>query len=409
MGASSVAERVSFTTNGGADGTRTIDPYSHEFLTDPFPDLKRLRDAGPAVFLEQYGIWAVARYRDVDAILRDHETFSSASGTGIDDLTRSSWREPSILLEADPPTHTVNRRAVNRAVAPSALKTLRAMFEERAGNLVDRLIAKGKFDAVAELAEVFPTEVFPEAFGLKDQNKDMLLAFGSMVFNGQGPRNDLFVQAMARAAEVGSWVHQQCSRAALTDEGLGARIYTAVSAGEINECDADLLVRSFLAAGIDTTINGISVTIGAFVRNPEQWDLFRQDPSLARNAFDEALRLESPVIGFFRTTTRVTEVDGVEIPANAKVLVFFAGANRDPDRWERPDVFDVRRKAVGHLAFGMGVHSCVGQAIARLEADILLKSLAARVKTWKLSAEPKPRLCNTLRGYSYLPVEVQPD
>ena len=377
-------------------------------MTDPFPDLKRLRDAGPAVFLEQYGIWAVARYRDVDAILRDHETFSSESGTGIDDLKKPSWREPSILLESDPPIHTVNRRAVNRAVAPSALKTLRAMFEQRADTLVNRLIAKRKFDAVAELAEVFPTEVFPEAFGLKDKNKDMLLAFESMVFNGWGPRNDLFVAAMARAGEVTNWVHHQCSRAALTDDGLGARIYSAVTAGEISEGTADLLVRSFLAAGVDTTINGISLTIGAFVGNPDQWDLLRQDPSLARGAFDEALRLESPVIGFYRTTTRATEIGGVEIPADAKVLVFFAGANRDPERWERPDDFDIRRKAVGHVAFGMGVHSCVGQPIARLEADILFRALAARIQAWMPDGDPKPRLCNTLRGYSYLPIEVQP-
>jgi cytochrome P450 len=385
-----------------------IDPYSHEFLTDPFPYLKRLRDAGSAVFLEQYRVWAVARYDDVDAILRDHETYSSASGTGIDNLKQSSWRDPSILLEADPPVHTVNRRAVNRAVAPSALKTLRTMFEQRADNLVDMLVTKRRFDAVAELAEVFPTEVFPEAFGLKDQDKEMLLAFGSMVFNGQGPRNDLFVAAMARASEVGAWVHQQCSRSALRDEGIGMRIYNAVSAGDINESDADLLVRSFLAAGIDTTINGISVTIGAFARNPDQWDVLRADPSLARSAFDEALRLESPVIGFFRTTTRATKVGDVEIPQDAKVLVLFAGANRDPARWDRPDEFDIQRKPVGHLAFGMGVHSCVGQAIARLEAEILFKSLADRIEKWRLIGEPKPRLCNTLRGYAYLPVEVEP-
>lgn len=402
-----MGELVSCQKNGSASGAESVDPYLHEFLTDPFPDLERLR-AAPAVFLEKYGVWAVARYRDVDAILRDHETFSAASGTGIDDLKKPSWREPSILLETDPPVHTANRRAVNRAVAASALKTLRAMFEERADILVDGLVAKRKFDAVAELAEVFPTEVFPEAFGLIDKNKDMLLAFESMVFNGWGPRNDLFVAAMAHAAEVSNWVGQQCSRAALTDDGLGARIYGAVSAGEIDEGVADLLVRSFLAAGIGTTINGISLTIGAFVRNPDQWDLLRQDPGLARSAFDEALRLESPVIGFYRTTTRATEIGGVEIPADAKVLVCFAGANRDPERWDRPNEFDIRRKSVGHLAFGMGVHSCVGQAIARLEADILFRALAARVRTWTPGGKPKPRLCNTLRGYSYLPVEVQP-
>ena len=120
------------------------------------------------------------------------------------------------------------------------------------------------------------------------------------------------------------------------------------------------------------------------------------------------MRLESPVIGFYRTTTRATEIGGVEIPADAKVLVFFAGANRDQSDGSDRMTSTSGEKAVGHVAFGMGVHSCVGQPIARLEAEILFRALAARIQAWMPDGDPKPRLCNTLRGYSYLPIEVQP-
>ena len=195
----------------------------------------------------------------------------------------------------------------------------------------------------------------------------------------------------------------------LRPECLGAHIYGAVDAGEISEDEAALLVRGFLSAGIDTTVSAIGLGVLDFIRNPDQWELLRQDPSLARNAFEEVVRLEAPVIGFFRTTTTDTAIGGVPIPADAKVLVFFAGANRDERRWDNPDRFDVRRKTAGHLGFGTGVHNCIGQGIARMEGEALfLRSREKeRVQAWTLTGEPVVRLNNSLRGLRRLPVEIE--
>jgi hypothetical protein len=145
-----------------------------------------------------------------------------------------------------------------------------------------------------------------------------------------------------------------------------------------------------------------------FARFPGQWQMLRADPSLARNAFEEVVRLEAPVTNFFRTTTEATELAGTSLPADAKVMVSFAGANRDPRRWERPDEFDIRRKCAGHMGYGTGVHNCVGQVIARMEGEALLRALAARVASWHLAGEPRLRLNNTLRGLDTLPVRVDP-
>jgi 4-methoxybenzoate monooxygenase (O-demethylating) len=134
----------------------------------------------------------------------------------------------------------------------------------------------------------------------------------------------------------------------------------------------------------------------------------REDPSLARNAFEEVVRIEAPVMNFFRTTTEATELAGTHLPADAKVMVSFAGANRDPRRWEQPDRFDVRRKVAGHLGYGTGVHNCVGQVIARMEGEAVLRALAGRVRSWRLTGEPRPRLNNSLRGLDTLPVAVEP-
>jgi cytochrome P450 len=385
-----------------------IDPFCDEFLADPFEYLSELRETGPVVYLDRYGVYAVARHEQVQAVLKNPGAFSSAAGVGLTHFGRDqAWRKPSILLEVDPPVHTHNRRVVARALAPRSLAYLQEIFDRRAAELADDLVSLRSFDAVPDLAEVFPTQVFPEAFGIRENGRDQLLAYGAMVFNGQGPRNHLFEASMAGAGDVLAWIAEQCSRAALRPDGLGAQIYAGVDAGEVTEEEAALLVRSFLSAGLDTTVSAIALGVLDFVRFPDQWQALRQDPSLARNAFEEVVRIEAPVTNFFRTTSQVTDLGGTSLPADAKVMVSFAGANRDPRRWERPDEFDIRRKCSGHMGYGIGVHNCVGQVIARMEGEAVFRALAARVASWHLDGEPRPRLNNTLRGLDTLPVRVE--
>jgi len=213
---------------------------------------------------------------------------------------------------------------------------------------------------------------------------------------------------MANAGPVTSWIASKCQRSALAPGGLGAQIYAAVDAGDLTEAEASLLVRSFLTAGLDTTVVGLGNALFCFAQHPQQWQRLRQDPSLGRAAFEEVLRFESPVQTFFRTTTRPVEVAGTRLREGEKVLLFLAAANRDARRWEDPDRFDITRRATGHLAFGVGIHGCVGMAVARLEAEIVLSLLAAKVEAIELAGAPVRRLNNTLRGLSHLPVTLTP-
>ena len=169
-----------------------------------------------------------------------------------------------------------------------------------------------------------------------------------------------------------------------------------------------MLVRSFLSAGIDTTVYGLGNALYCLARLGEQWQALRKNPSLIRGAFEEVLRFEAPVQTFFRTTTRPVEVGGVRLGDGEKVLLFLAAANRDPRRWERPDTFDVSRRAAGHMTFGTGIHGCVGQAVARLETEAILTALTRRVASLELTAEPTRRLNNTLRGFDTLPLRAIP-
>ena len=384
-----------------------VDPFSHDFLFEPYPQHEVLREAGPVVWLEHYGIWAMARHEQVREALTDWQTYCSSAGVGLSDFRKEPpWRPPSIILEADPPLHTRTRAVLIRILSPAAIKVLRETLEREAERLIASLVAQREFDGIADLAEAYPLKVFPDAVGISEDGRENLLRYGSMVFNSFGPRNDLFNQSMANAGPVRDWIMSKCSRAALAPDGLGMQIFQAVDSGELAEAEAGMLVRSFLSAGIDTTVYGLGNALYCFVQHPEQWTMLRENPSLIRLAFEEVLRFEAPVQTFFRTTTRAVEVAGVRLGEGEKVLLFLAAANRDPRRWERPDQFDIRRRATGHMTFGTGIHGCVGQSVARLESEALFGALARRVASFEIIGEPTRRLNNTLRGLETLPLRV---
>jgi cytochrome P450 len=387
----------------------SLDPFADEFLAEPYPFYAELREAGPVVWLERYGLWACARHAEVQAVLSDWETFSSAAGVGIDDFRRSKpWRPPSLILEADPPLHTRSRTVMNRALSAKAMAGLRAGFQEAAESLADTLVACARVDAIKDVAEAYPLSVFPKAIGLGADGLENLLPYGGMVFNAFGPRNAHFNAAMAEAAKVIAYINGQCARAALSPDGLGATIWAAVDTGEITAEEAPLLVRSLLSAGLDTTVVGIGNALYAFATNAEQWRALRENRALTRPAFDEVLRWESPIQTFFRTTSRPVDVGGVAIPQDAKILLFLASANRDPRRWDDPERFDVTRRAAGHVAFGAGIHLCVGQMLARLEVEMIVAALAARVERIDIAGEPRRKLSNSLRQFASLPIELKP-
>jgi len=154
-------------------------------------------------------------------------------------------------------------------------------------------------------------------------------------------------------------------------------------------------------------VNGFANAILAFATFPGEWQRLRADRSLLKPAFDEVLRWESPVQTFFRTTTRAVEVAGVRVPEGAKVLLFLGAANRDPRKWQEPERFDVTRKPMGHVALGSGIHVCVGQLVARLEAEVLFEALADRVQAFELLGEPRRKLNNTLRCLAQLEVRLR--
>lgn len=386
-----------------------VDPFAMEFFADPYPTHELLRETGPVVYLDRWNVYGVARYAEVHAVLNDPATFCSSRGVGLSDFKKETpWRPPSLILEADPPEHARTRAVLANVLSPTVMKGLRDRFAAAAEARVDALMEMRSFDAITDLAEAYPLSIFPDALGLKPEGREHLIPYASLVFNAFGPPNELRKEAIARSAPHQAYVTDQCQRDNLTPGGIGACIHAHVDEGAITATEAPLLVRSLLSAGLDTTVNGIGAAVYCMARFPEQWERLRRDRTLARNAFEEAVRFESPVQTFFRTTTREVELGGSVISEGEKVLMFLAAANRNPRRWDKPDSYDITRRTAGHVGYGSGIHMCVGQLVARLEGETMLSALARRVANIEITGEPKRRFNNTLRGLDSLPVTITP-
>ena len=357
------------------------------------------------MWLPRYGMWACGRYDEVKTIFSDWERFCSSRGVGLSDFkTEEPWRPPSIILEVDPPDHDRTRAVMMRTLSSRAVDALTGTFQAAADALIGRLADRDSFDAVPGLAQAFPLKVFPDAVGLADDERENLLAYANMVFNGLGPDNRIRRDAMADAARVQSWIADRCERSALTKQGFGATIYAAADTGEITHDEARLLVRSLLSAGVDTTVAGIGNALLCLAQHPDQWALLKGNPKLLRNTFEEVLRFTSPVHTFCRTATADTEVSGVPIREGDKILCVLGAANLDSEHWPNADKFDIQRPPAGHVALGVGIHACVGRQVARQEAHAVLRALVAKVDRIELAGKPTWRPGNSLTTLKSLPI-----
>ena len=362
----------------------------------------RLRELAPVVWLSRENIALLGRWEHVSAGLRDWETFSSTSRPWHDP---NSVR-PEILLTDDPPRHTRVRAIIASALSPRQLKRMEEHFRRIAGEQVDALLARSgqEIDAVADLTAPFVHKVLPDIIGMPEMGREQMSAFGHAVWATLGPTNDLFDEAMIGAGPLLDWAAWACARPQLDPDSLGMHMYLAADRGEITPEEAHLLVMTILSAGADTTVITMANTIRAFCAFPDQWQALRADPTLLRNAFDEALRWDSPSRMAGRITTRDVEIDNYVLPAGTRCGLMFAAANRDPRRWADPDRFDIRRDLRGQLGWGYGIHACVGRTLAQLEAEALFGALIRRIDRFEAAGDPQWWLTTIGHGPAKLPI-----
>lgn len=386
-----------------------IDPYSLDNLLDRTRIQEEIRESDPVVYLNTYGVYATGRYDTIREVFADWPHYQVGAGVGLANFhNEKPWRPRANPTETDPPEHDAPRRVLTEVLGMRALRRLRDHWIEEAEVVVDRALARGpEIDAMTDLASAFPLKVFPDAVGLPVENRNDLLAYGDLVFNAFGPQNEHFHRGAARLSELSQWVTTLCQRENLDPDGFGAKIWEAADRGELTVDQAPLVVRSLLSAGIDTTVHGVAAILYAFATHPEEWQRLRNEPQLVRRAFDEAVRWASPLQFVFHTTSAPVELEGVQLSEHSKIMLVIGAGNRDPRRWTDADQFSLDRDPSGHIGFGMGLHQCVGQHVARLEAEALLTVLLNKVSDIQLASTPPVRgVNNTLQTWQTLPVRL---
>jgi cytochrome P450 len=382
-----------------------IDLFSEELADDPFPTYQALRDQASAVYMRKHDFWVLTRYDDVRAAAADWRTFTSAEGAAL--LPEFNALQVGTVLASDPPGHDLLRAVLTDQLAPRAINKMRAEIRRQADQLVASVVSLGTFDAVTQLAQRMPVEVVADLIGLPAEGREVLLPGADAFFATFGPLTPTMQERMPFIQDFVAWMETVADREHLAPGSWGAAIFAAVDEGRLGAESAVPLISAFLVAGMDTTVNGIGSLIRVLAEQPEVWAELRDSPNLASAAFEEALRLESPVQLFFRETTCEVDIGGTVVPAKSRVGLHFGAANRDERHYPDPDRFDLHRNALDHMAFGYGTHSCAGQGLARLEAQALVGALLDGVEAIEPAGAPRRHYNPVVRGLEELPVTVQ--
>jgi cytochrome P450 len=367
------------------------DPDDPDYLCDPHPALRRLREEHP-VNLTPQGHWRLTRYRDVHRLLHAAPAGMRTSNGRLPGQSEEDAvvNPAAFMLLQDPPAHTRLRKLVSKAFTPRAVESWRPRVEAITGELLDAVAARGRMDLIADLALPVPSTLICELMGIPVSDRDTFTSWTSDATHGLATsRNMATPEVEQRVAAAGAALADYFNRlfeerrSALGDDLLSVLI-AAEEAGDRLSA-TELLAQSIglLIAGFETTIGLIGNGLTELIRHPDEIAKLRERPELIESAVEECLRFAGPIVMTVRVLQDDVEFDGIAIPRDAQVFAVLAAANRDPEQFEDPERFDVERYAreprpPAHLAFGGGTHHCLGAHLARMESQVAIGSLVQR-------------------------------
>ncbi|MGB6209866.1 cytochrome P450 [Mycobacterium sp.] len=388
-----------------------FDPFSRKTMRDPYPGYRDLL-TGPDVpnvwYNRKRGIWIIAGYDDLRKALRDNEALSSAESQ-----SRFRVHLPS-MNAVDPPEHTRLRKFVSRAFTPRAMAAWQANINEVADELVDGVIARRHTEAVSELAKPLPTRLIAMMLGIPRHDQPQFVEWSDeMVAGSFVPLTPRGMTLSARSGSATAAMRRNLNpliaqRRRNPGDDLISMMTPADADDVLTDDEIFWSAAMLIGAGSETTTNMLSGLLLTLAQRPELYARLRAHPELVPAAIEEQLRFVAPVQGFYRTATRDYTVGANTIPAGARVLLLFAAANRDPRHYDNPDTFDLDRNPTDHLAFGGGVHFCLGAPLTRLEGARVFSQLLPRVETIRLAGDYRYLDNPTMRGLEHLPLELVP-
>jgi pimeloyl-[acyl-carrier protein] synthase len=390
----------------------TYYPLSPRVYRNPYPTYAKLRlqDAVHWNFLSQ--AWIISRYRDIDAIVRDHTRFSNDSryrqGVSQAQAASSNPSGPSILF-LDPPDHTRLRALVQQAFTPRAIEALTPRIRQIAVHLLDQIADPTAFEAMEALARPLPMIVMAELLGVPTPDLAQFQKWSRQRARVIEPMMTAREQQLATQAAYDldayflGLIEQR--RMEPQDDLISALVAAEAAGDQLSQDELLIMLRLLLVAGNETTTNLIGNGLLALLRHPDQLQMLRTDPSLIAGAVDELLRYDSPVQVFARTALQDMDLDGRPIRKGQGIVLLLGSANRDPEVYSQPEQLDIKRHGPSSLVFGRGIHYCLGGPLARLEARIVFETLLERfAEMHLLTADPPFRDNVVLRGLEALPI-----
>lgn len=390
---------------GPLDETSLLDAA---VLSDPWDFYARLQVEAPVYRMPETGIYVVTRYEDVMAVVRDTATYSNVilamealqgdNGRRYQQMLKEKgWAHVHVLHRTDPPVHATHRRLVDRVFTAERVRALVPQVEALAHELVDRFIAQGRCELIRDFALPLPGMILGEQLGL---DKHDFARFQSWALAMLATSNEIMDEARLReVADIELDAQHylaaifESRRAQPTGDLISDLVHAAREGEEpFTMHELQNLLNQLITGGYETTTSAIAHGLWLLIQHPDQHAKLRENPALLKRFVEETLRIESPVQGIMRTVTRDTELAGTPLKAGDTVLVRFGAANQDPDKFPCPRSFDIERgNASAHLAFGAGIHSCLGQQLARQEIQTGIKVLLERIENFEIDGEmPEP-------------------
>ncbi|MCK0091794.1 cytochrome P450 [Rhodococcus sp. F64268] len=393
-----------------------FDPFSQEFFDGPYDTYARMRDEAPVYYSEEYDFYALSRYEDVAPAYRDFDTYSSARGLDLATVRKGEISSFKSIIVLDPPEHRHMRRLVSKVFTPRAINDLREMVDAQIVRFLDRVDPAG-FDMVQDFSAYFPMEIISEMLGVPQEYRTQLRLWTDTSLHREIGQIEMSEAGTDAVVEVMRFYYGLVKerRENPQDDMISKLIAAEIERDDdqppqLTTMEIAMFASLLGGAGAETVAKLIGGAPVTFARHPDQWAQLREDRSLIPDAVEELLRFESPNQYNVRYSMRDVELHGVTIPAGKPVFLLLGSANRDPAAFEDADVFDIERDRSGppSLAFGLGIHSCLGAALARMESALALGRLLDFMPEFDVDFDNCTRVSmQNVAGYDHVPVRVR--
>jgi cytochrome P450 len=388
------------------------DPFDFEIDDDPYPAWKRLRDEAPLYYNEKYQFYALSRYGDVSRELPNWDTYRSGRGTTMDVITSGIEVPPGVILFEDPPLHDLHRRLLSKVFTPRRMEEIEPLTRQFCVRALDPLIGSGRFDFIEDIGAMVPMRTIGYLLGIPEQGQQRIRdktdrALGLKVGTANVVTADMFENSYQLFVDYIEWRAQHPSDDLMT-QLLNAEIEEADGVRRPLSRTEVLMYTSLIAgAGNETTTRLIGFIGQLLSDHPDQRRLLADDFSLIPRTIEEVLRYEAPSPVQARYVAHEAEYYSQTIPEGSVMLLLNGSANRDERHFQDADRFDIHRSG-GHLSFGQGLHFCLGSALARMQARVVLEEVLKRWPDWEVDYDNVTKAhTSSVRGWGRLPVTVR--